>query len=61
MIKVAIVRGVDPQGITVKALNMVDAKDSLPVDKPILIKPNYINDERALACPLLFNTGFKWS
>jgi uncharacterized protein (DUF362 family) len=45
MIKVAIVRGPDPQGITVKALNMVDAKDSLPIDKPVLIKPNYINDK----------------
>jgi uncharacterized protein (DUF362 family) len=44
MAKVAIVRGMDPQGITVEALEMVGAKDALSTDRPVLIKPNYIND-----------------
>ena len=44
MAKVAIVRGMDPQGITVEALEMVGAKDALSPDRPVLIKPNYIND-----------------
>jgi len=44
MVKVAIVRGMDPQGITVEALEMVGANDALSTDRPVLIKPNYIND-----------------
>jgi uncharacterized protein (DUF362 family) len=44
MAKVAIVRGMNPQGITVEALEMVGAKDALSTDRPVLIKPNYIND-----------------
>jgi uncharacterized protein (DUF362 family) len=45
MAKVSIVRGTDPQSITVKALELVDAKNSILCDKPILIKPNYINSK----------------
>ncbi len=44
MAKVAIVKGMDPQGITVEALEMVGAKKVLSTDRPVLIKPNYIND-----------------
>jgi len=44
MAKVAIVRGMDPQGITVEALEIVGANDALSTDRPVLIKPNYIND-----------------
>jgi len=41
--KVAIVRGTAPIEITVKALEMVGADRVLSEEKPILIKPNYIN------------------
>jgi uncharacterized protein (DUF362 family) len=44
MAKVAIVRGMNPQDITVEAMEMVSAKDALSTDRPVLIKPNYIND-----------------
>lgn len=44
MTKVAIVKGTNPQDITVEALKLISAIDSLPRDKPVLIKPNYIND-----------------
>lgn len=43
MSKVAIVRGTEAIGVTVKALEMVDAEEALSERKPILIKPNYIN------------------
>ncbi|MGC8849305.1 MAG: DUF362 domain-containing protein [Candidatus Bathyarchaeia archaeon] len=43
MAKVAIVKGVDPVDSTVKALEMVDAYRVLPLDKPILVKPNYLD------------------
>lgn len=43
MSKVAIVRGTTPSDMTVKALEMVDAHEFLPDERPILIKPNYIN------------------
>ncbi|MBS7645544.1 MAG: DUF362 domain-containing protein [Candidatus Bathyarchaeia archaeon] len=43
MAKVAIVKGLDPVDSTVKALEMVDAYRGIPKDKPILIKPNYLN------------------
>jgi len=43
MPKVAIVKGKNPQNMTVKALEMVNAEKALPKEKPILIKPNYIN------------------
>jgi len=42
MPKVAIVKGTNPQDITVKALKMINADKALPKEKPILIKPNYI-------------------
>ena len=41
--KVAIVREKIPVDITVKALEMIDAARILPKDKPVLVKPNYIN------------------
>jgi len=43
MPKVAIVRGTNPQDMTVKALEMIKADEVLPKRKPVLIKPNYIN------------------
>jgi len=43
MSKVAIVRGTNPEDITVKALEMAAAYVALPRGKPVLIKPNYIN------------------
>jgi uncharacterized protein (DUF362 family) len=43
MPKVTIVRGANSQGITVKALEMIEADKVLPKRKPVLIKPNYIN------------------
>ena len=43
MAKVAILRGSDPQNITVKALEMVEGERILAKEKPILIKPNYLN------------------
>ncbi len=43
MTKVAIVRGTTPPDMTVKALQMVKADEVLSKEKPILIKPNYIN------------------
>lgn len=43
MAKVAIVRGTFPSDMTVKALEMVGADEALSKEKPILIKPNYIN------------------
>ena len=43
MSRVAIVKGVSPQEITVRALEMTDAHEAVPADRPVLIKPNYIN------------------
>jgi len=43
MPRVAIVKGKNPQDMTVKALEMVNADKALSKEKPILIKPNYIN------------------
>jgi len=43
MTTVAIVQGTNPQDMTVKALEMVNADTVLSREKPILIKPNYIN------------------
>ncbi|MBS7620209.1 DUF362 domain-containing protein [Candidatus Bathyarchaeota archaeon] len=40
---VAIVKGENPQEMTVRALEMVEAKGALTEDKPVLVKPNYIN------------------
>ena len=44
MTKVAIVKGRNPPEMTVEALKMVDAQEALSEEKPVLIKPNYIND-----------------
>jgi len=41
--RVAIVKGTNPQDMTVKALEMADAVEALQKVKPVLIKPNYIN------------------
>jgi len=43
MSRVAIVRGTDPIGMTIRAMEMADAAKAVPVDKPVLIKPNYID------------------
>lgn len=43
MSRVAIVKGASPQEITVRALEMTDAHEAVPADRPVLIKPNYIN------------------
>lgn len=43
MTRVAIVKGRNPQGMTVEALEMADARDALSENRPVLIKPNYIN------------------
>jgi len=43
MSKVAIVKGTVPLDMTVNALEMVDAEEALASEKPVLIKPNYIN------------------
>ncbi|MGQ9460482.1 MAG: DUF362 domain-containing protein [Candidatus Bathyarchaeaceae archaeon] len=43
MTRVAIVKGTNPQDMTVKALEMVNADKVLSEEKPLLIKPNYIN------------------
>lgn len=48
MSKVAIVKGTVPSDMTVEALEMVNAGDVLPKEKPILIKPNYINARHPL-------------
>jgi uncharacterized protein (DUF362 family) len=43
MSEVAIVKGTNPQEVTVKALTMIDAVKGLQTEKPVLLKPNYIN------------------
>jgi uncharacterized protein (DUF362 family) len=43
MSRVAIVRGTDPPDMTVRAMEMVDATKAISADKPVLIKPNYID------------------
>jgi uncharacterized protein (DUF362 family) len=43
MSRVAIVRGTDPPDMTVRAMEMVDAAKAVSADKPVLIKPNYID------------------
>ena len=41
--KVAIVKGTKPVDVTVKALRMIDVDKVLSEEKPILVKPNYID------------------
>ena len=43
MSTVAIVKGIHPIELTVKALEMIKTEEILADDKPILIKPNYLN------------------
>jgi len=43
MSRVAIVRGTDPTDITVRALEIIDAAKVVAANKPVLVKPNYIN------------------
>jgi len=43
MSKVAVVKGTNPTAMTIEALQMVNAHEVLSMEKPILIKPNYIN------------------
>ncbi|MCK5563499.1 DUF362 domain-containing protein [Candidatus Bathyarchaeota archaeon] len=40
---VAIVKGTKPVDVTVKALRMIDVDEVLSEEKPILVKPNYID------------------
>jgi len=42
MARVAIVKGTNPTDMTVQALEMVEAYESVSEEKPVLIKPNYI-------------------
>ena len=44
--RVAIVKGASPQEITIRALEMTGAQEAVPADRPVLIKPNYINARR---------------
>ncbi len=41
--RVVILRGTNPQEMTVKALEMANAHEVLSKKKPVLVKPNYIN------------------
>ena len=41
--KVAIIKGTNPSNMTVKALEMINGNKALPLKKPVLIKPNYLN------------------
>ena len=43
MSRVAIVKGMVPQEITVEAMEMVEAGEVIITDRPVLVKPNYIN------------------
>jgi len=43
MSEVAIVKGTNPMDVTVKALEMIDIDEALSEEKPVLIKPNYID------------------
>jgi uncharacterized protein (DUF362 family) len=43
MTRVAIVKGSNPQDMVVESMNMARAEKAIPNDKPVLIKPNYIN------------------
>lgn len=43
MSRVAIVKGTNPQEMTVKALEMVAAQEAVSKVKPVLVKPNYVN------------------
>ena len=43
MSKIAIVKGTDPPNITVEALEMVDGQEAASDEKPVLIKPNFLN------------------
>jgi uncharacterized protein (DUF362 family) len=42
MTTVSIIRGLNPQDITVEALDVIKAQEALD-NKPVLIKPNYLN------------------
>jgi uncharacterized protein (DUF362 family) len=41
--KVAVVKGTQPVDVTVKALRMIDVDKVLSKEKPILVKPHYID------------------
>ena len=43
MSRVAIIKGTNPQDMTVEALELTSAHEALVKAKPVLIKPNYIN------------------
>ena len=43
MSKVAVVRGTDPPDMVVRALEMVSGDRAVSAEKPVLIKPNYVN------------------
>jgi len=41
--KVVIVKGTEPLNLTFEALEMINANDVIQAEKPVLIKPNFIN------------------
>lgn len=43
MAKVVIVKGTEPLNLTFEALEMINANDVIQAEKPVLIKPNFIN------------------
>jgi len=43
MARVAIVKGTNPTDMTVEALEKIEAYEAVSEEKPVLIKPNYIN------------------
>ncbi len=43
MAEVAVVKGTKPVEVTVKALRMIDTDEAFSEEKPVLIKPNYID------------------
>lgn len=43
MAEVAIIRGTNPIDVTVEALRMIDVEQVLSVERPFLVKPNYID------------------
>lgn len=43
MARVSIVKGTNPQEMTVEALEIIEALEVVSDDRPVLIKPNYIN------------------
>lgn len=45
MTRVAVVRGTNPPDMVVTALQMVDAGQGVSIEKPVLVKPNYVTTD----------------